>query len=179
MKKYLHIIILSQVFLFTISIFGQSASYAQGPMGRNFGFGLIIGEPLGATIKYWTAPNQAFDAYIGGSYFGAPRIGGDYIWHFDAFNSSVVKMYAGPGLALGFGRGYYYGFYNGHGKNGKDYFYYRDAGTTAVAARVIIGVNIIPRRSPVEIFLELGPLIGLSPSFGTALDVAAGIRFYP
>ncbi len=179
MKKYLYIIILSQVFLFTVSIFGQSASYAQGPMGRNFGFGLIIGDPLGATIKYWTAPNQAFDAYIGGSYFGAPRIGGDYIWHFDAFNSSVVKMYAGPGLALGFGRGYYYGFYNGNGKNGKDYFYYRDAGTTAVAARVIIGVNIIPRRSPVEIFLELGPLIGLSPSFGTALDVAAGIRFYP
>src|ERR1044072_8356922 len=33
---------------------------AQGPQGRNFGFGLVIGEPLGATVKYWTSSDNAF-----------------------------------------------------------------------------------------------------------------------
>jgi hypothetical protein len=149
--------------------------HAQGPRGNDFGFGIILGEPLGGTVKYWTASDQAFVGSIGGSYFGAPRVGVDYIWHFEAFRSSVVKMYAGPGLALGFGDGSYYWFYKKHG----DYFFVRDPGTTGVAMRVIVGLNIIPRRTPIELFLEAGPLIGISPAFGAAFDLGVGIRFYP
>lgn len=150
--------------------------HAQGPNGNSFGFGIILGEPLGGTVKIWTAPDQAVAASIGGnSYFGSLRLGADYLWHFDVFRSQIVKMYAGPGLVLGFGQGREYFFY----RRGRDYFYVRNEGDAGIAARMIVGLNIIPRRSPVEIFLELGPLIGISPFFGVALDVAAGIRFYP
>lgn len=147
----------------------------QGPGGRDFGFGIVLGEPLGATVKLWTAPDQALVGSIGGSYFGSPRIGSDYIWHFDAFHSSIVKMYAGPGLAIGFGDGVYYGYYKKHG----DYFFVREPGTTGIAMRVVVGINVIPRRTPIELFLEAGPLIGISPSFGGAFDLGLGIRFYP
>ncbi len=147
---------------------------ANGPRGKNFGFGLILGDPVGGTIKYWLNNENALDFYLGSSYFGSLRIGGDYLWHFDAFNSQVVKMYAGPGISLGFGhgKGIWY-------KEDKNKFYYWEDGTTGIAARVIFGLNIIPKRSPIEIFLELGPLIGISPNVGVNIDAAIGIRFYP
>jgi len=155
-------------------ILTATSLFAQRPMGRNFGFGLILGDPVGATIKVWTAPDQAFTGMIAASYFGSPRIGGDYIWHFNAFNSDVVNMYAGPGLVLGIGRGAYYIY-----RNNGDVFYVRDDGVAGIAARVMLGINIVPRQTPIEIFLEAGPLIGISPGFGAAIDLGLGIRFYP
>jgi len=142
---------------------------AQGPGGNSFGFGLVVGDPLGLTVKLWTNPVNAFVFDIGESNFGPTRLDADYLWHFDPFHSRIVKMYAGPGLALAFGSGN--GIYGGrefdHGDNG-----------VGIAARVMFGLNVIPSRTPLEIFLELGPIIGISPG-GAGLDVAAGIRFYP
>lgn len=152
----------------------NSVARAQGPRGNDFGFGLILGDPLGGTIKYWTSAENAFDADIGASYFGAPRVDIDYLWHFNAFRSSVVKMYAGPGLAVGFGTGNEFFYVQDHRR-----YYYRVAGETGFGARVIVRLNIIPRASPIEVFLQAGPLIGISPSFGASFDAAIGIRFYP
>lgn len=157
---------------------------AQGPNGNDFGFGIILGEPIGGTVKIWTARDQAVAASIGGnSYFGNLRIGADYLWHFDVFRSQVVKMYSGPGLVVGFGEGHDHWFHSGHGHgNGHghdDHFYFRDEGGVGFAARVVAGLNIVPKRTPVELFLEIGPLIGISPFFGVAVDGAIGIRFYP
>jgi hypothetical protein len=166
MKKGLLLLIIS-LFLF------QDLS-AQGPRGKSFGFGITLGDPLGATIKYWTSRENAFTAYLGTSYFGSFRIGGDYLWHFDAFNTPVVKLFAGPGLAVGFGHGHGFYYKEDHG-----HFYYRDNNEIGVGARVIFGLNIIPKRSPVEIYLELGPMIGFIPETGVAMDAAVGIRFYP
>ncbi|HCN05746.1 MAG TPA: hypothetical protein DIS79_09005 [Bacteroidetes bacterium] len=149
---------------------------AQGPKGKEFGFGIILGDPLGLTAKYWTNNENALVFGLGASYFGAPRIQVDYLWHFDAFQSQVVKMYAGPGLGFGFGREGYGVWY----KRGKrDVFYYRDEGEFGIGVRAIVGINVIPKRTPLEIFLELGPNIGVAPGFGVALDAAIGVRFYP
>jgi hypothetical protein len=149
---------------------------AQGPKGKNFGFGIILGDPLGGTVKYWLNKENALTGSIGASYFGAPRLQVDYLWHFDAFSSSVVKMYAGPGLGLGFGSegsGIWY-----KGKRGN--FYYRDGDDgLGIAVRAVFGLNIVPKRSPLEIFAELGPNVGLIPGFGVAIDAAVGVRFYP
>src|SRR5690349_16128112 len=102
----------------------SSSLHAQGPNGGDFGFGIILGEPIGGTVKIWTARDQAFAASIGGnSYFGSLRIGADYLWHFDVFHSQVVKMYSGPGLVIGFGEGNEYFIYR---RKGHDYFYVRE-----------------------------------------------------
>jgi hypothetical protein len=148
---------------------------AQSPMGRSFGFGLVLFEPTGGTIKYWMNSQNAIDADIGGnSYFGALRIDGDYLWQFYPFNSPVANMYIGPGLALGFGYPYYSYYY----EEGPNRIFYR-GGAVGLGVRVIFGVDVVPRNTPIEIFFQLGPLIGLSPDFGAALDIALGIRFYP
>jgi len=156
---------------------GVSVSKAQGPRGNDFGFGIILGEPLGLTVKYWLNNENALVFDLGASYFGAPRIQVDYLWHMNVFKSQIVKLYAGPGLGLGFGHEGYGIFYKG--KKGPGYWYYRDDTVFGIATRVMVGVNIIPRATPLEIFLELGPNIGLYPNFGANLDAAVGIRFYP
>lgn len=147
-----------------------SLAQAQGPEGRSFGFGIILGTPLGATVKLWTASDQAFVGDIGASYFGPLRVQADYIWHFDVFHSYIVKMYAGPGLALAFGH-----------TDDNEFFDDDEPGSThfGVGGRVIVGLNIIPRRTPVEIFAELGPMIAFVPTVGVGLDGGIGIRFYP
>jgi hypothetical protein len=143
---------------------------AQGPEGNSFGFGLILGDPLGLTVKLWTSTENAFVGDIGGSDFGPLRIQGDYLWHFNAFHSSVVKMYAGPGLALAFG-------------GGEDVFTDHRFGLAdngvGIGARVMFGLNIIPRQTPIEMFFELGPVIAFVPGIGAGFDYGVGIRFYP
>src|SRR5438876_3312766 len=157
--------------LVTFTLLLPLAVRAQGPEGRDFGFGLVLIEPLGGTIKYWTNPTNALVADIGASYFGATRLQVDYLWHFNPFNSTIVKMYAGPGLAIGFGNGH-----NGFFNRNEDRF--ETSTRAAISVRAIFGLNVIPHRTPLEMFLELGPLIGISPS-GVALDLGLGIRFYP
>jgi hypothetical protein len=163
------------LFACTVIFALANSASAQGPEGRNFGFGLVLGDPTGGTIKYWTASAQALVASIGGDYFGSTRLDIDYHWHFNAFRSSVVKLYAGPGIAFGFGSGRSFLWY----KKGHEYYFIRDDGSTGIGARILLGLNIIPRNTPIELYLEAGPLIGLSPAFGTSMDVAVGIRFYP
>jgi hypothetical protein len=148
-------------------------SYAQSPESKNFGFGLILGDPTGLTLKFWTQRNNAFVIDVGASYFGSPRIGVDYLWHFDAFRSNIAKLYAGFGGVIGIGQsnGFYYTKHNG--------FYYRSDNGLGLGVRGVFGVNVIPRSSPLELFFEVGLLVGLSPSFGSAGDVGLGIRYYP
>lgn len=146
--------------LASIILFVGATVFAQSPMNRDFGVGLILGEPSGATVKYWTAYDQALVGSVGISRFDATRVGLDYMWHFDAFNSDVVALYTGPGVAFG-----------SLGGSSDD----------RAGVRGMLGLNIVPRSTALEIFFEAGPLIsfpgGGSPS--TSLDAAAGIRIYP
>ena len=166
MKKIILFILIINGIIFT-------NSYAQSPENKSFGFGLILGDPTGLTLKFWTQRDNAFVIDVGASYFGSPRIGVDYLWHFDAFKTNTTKLYAGFGGALGIGqgRGFYYAEHNG--------FYYRSDNGLGLGVRGVFGVNVIPLSSPLELFLEIGLLVGISPEFGSAADVGLGIRYYP
>jgi hypothetical protein len=150
-------------------ILGSTKCMAQDFGRKDFGLGLIVGDPLGLTIKYWTNNTNAFVIDFGESDFGPTRISADYLWHFDAFQSRVVKMYIGPGAVVAFG--------DGNGPYGGNEFN-RDDKNEGIGVRAMLGLNFIPEHTPIEIFCEAGPLIGLSPT-GFGIDVAAGIRFYP
>lgn len=166
---------MKKTLLFILILIGTifTPSFAQSSESKNFGFGIILGDPTGLTLKFWTQRNNAIVIDVGESYFGSPRIGVDYLWHFDAFKSNIAKLYAGFGgvLGIGQGRGFYYSEHHG--------FYYRSDNGAGLGVRGVFGVNVIPRNSPLELFLEVGLLVGLSPSFGSAGDVGLGIRYYP
>lgn len=145
-------------------------SFAQSPQGKNFGFGIMLGDPTGGTAKFWTSRQNAFVLSLGKSYFGSPRVGVDYLWHFNSFNTNTANLYAGVGGAIGFGegRGFWY----------KDK-YFRTKDEAGVGARGLFGINFIPRDTPLELFFEIGVLMSLTPDFDTGADAALGIRFYP
>ena len=161
------------IVIFSVIVLGNSSIiFAQSPLGKQIGFGIIVGDPTGVTVKIWRSRENAFVIDAGSSYFGSPRINVDYLWHFDAFHSTIAKLYAGPGGVIGFGAGHGFWYVDGSG------FYYRKTGI-GLAARGIFGVNFIPKNDPLEIFFETGVLVGLAPDFGSAVDAALGIRYYP
>lgn len=145
----------------------------RGPNGKDFGFGIIVGDPLGGTIKFWTGGTNALDVDLGTSYFGSPRIDVDYLWHFDAFRSRVAFLYAGAGGVLGFGRS------NGFLYKGEGRFYSRAGNDVGIGIRGLFGLDVVPARTPLEFFLQFGVLVGLAPEAGSAVDLALGMRFYP
>lgn len=157
------------ILIMFMSLFLFENVYAQSPQNKKFGFGIMLGDPTGGTVKIWTQPANAFVIDLGSSYFGSPRLGADYLWHFNAFNSRIANLYAGPGAVLGFGEGS--GFWY------KDKFI-RTGGSVGVGIRGVFGVDVVPQRTPLEIFGEIGVLVGFSPS-GSSVDVAIGLRFYP
>ncbi len=142
------------------------------PMGRDFGLGLMIGEPTGLTAKIWTHQSTAFALSIGNSYMGNLRIGADYLWHFNAFNSNVINMYVGPGIAIGIGEsgGWWY-------KNDNKYWY-KQNDEIGVGLRGLLGFNIVPRNTPLEFFGELGLMFGFVPASQSKLEGAVGFRYY-
>lgn len=165
------LLIIAAIVLFV----GTSESFSQRiGAGDNFGFGIILGEPTGLTLKYYTERYEAFAFSLGPSYFGSPRLGADYIWHFHAFESQLVHLYAGPGLVLGFGEGE--GFWY---KERGDRFFVRSSSDLGLGVRGVFGINFLLKSAPLEFFGELGVLVGFAPEFGSAVDAAIGMRFYP
>ncbi len=167
MKKY---ILISAILTFLVMSALPLKSFA--PMGRDFGLGIMIGEPTGLTAKIWTRQNTAFAISLGNSYLGSFRVGLDYVWHFNAFNSSVVNLYAGPGVAIGIGEssGWWY-------KN-NDKYWYKQNDEIGLGVRGLFGINIVPRNTPLEFFGEIGIMVGMVPSTHTNAEGAIGIRYY-
>jgi hypothetical protein len=167
MKKFRYVLMIIMILFVS-----TQALKSYSPNGKSFGIGVMVGEPTGLTLKLWTQRDIAIAISIGNSYFGSLRIGADYLWHFNAFNSSIVNLYAGPGIAVGIGEsgGWWY-------KN-KNKYWYKGENETAVGIRGILGMNIVPRNSPIEIFGEIGLMIGILPMTHTNGEGSVGIRFY-
>ncbi len=154
-----------------IIILFNSNSYAQSPNNKKLGFGIIIGDPTGLTLIYWNNSVNAWVMDIGASYFGSPRIGLEYLWHFSPFDMHAAAIYAGVGGVVGVGEGHGFWYNNGSG------FYARPG--SGFGVRGVFGLNYFPKETPLELFAELGVLVGIVPNFGSGIDAAVGIRFYP
>ncbi len=153
-------------------IFLTYSAISSPPSGKEFGFGIQVGEPTALTAKYWVSNTNAFQFSLGSGSYAGLRITGDYLWEFDAFNHSQFKLYAGPGIVIGFGKGNTVLI-----KQDDDKWFYRDNGT-GIAGRGIVGINYMLSNTPIELFLETGILLGVTPSFGALSESALGIRFY-
>jgi len=161
MKSRIIVIIFFMVF---------ALNYANA-QNKNFGFGFVLGDPTGFSFKFGLGGNNAISAVLGGSSFGTPRIGADYLWYYNSFNSSIVELYFGPGAALGFGHSHEWYWHDDN-----KYYEHNDL---SLGARMIIGINVVPPRTPLEIYLELGPMIEVVPDFHSDVEVGLGVRFFP
>lgn len=149
MSKIKYIIVLLSVF-FLSNINAQS---------KGIGLGLIIGEPTGISFKYWTGSTTAFDAALAWSFIdeGAFHIHGDYIFH----NMRLISVPEGT-----------LPFYYGIGARIKT------ANDTKLGVRVPLGLAYLFSNAPVDIFLEIVPILDLTPKTDFSINAAIGARYF-
>jgi len=129
----------------------------------------MIGEPTAITIKARSGGSNDWIFNIGSfSKYGNLRLDGIYTFNFpSAFNSRDFELYAGIGGVIAFG-------------DGNSFFYEKKKRENdfGIGVKGLMGVNFKPSKK-FEIFLELGPLLGVTNKLGADMEAALGFRFYP
>ncbi len=127
---------------------------------NGFGLGIIVGQPTGISAKYWTSSSTAFDFGLGYSFENNSRmhIHADYLFHSkDLFNTSEnIALYYGPGARLKL----------------------VDKGDSRLGFRFDVGLVWVPRNSPVDVFLEIAPLLDIIPETKFSVNGGIGVRYY-
>ena len=152
----------------------RGTAFSQEPAMNHLSAGAIFGNPLGATMRYRLETANSVDVSFGPDYFGSPRLQMDYVWQFHAFSSRTVGEYFGPGLAVAFGKGINT-FYT-HEWARESFATNEDKGF-GLGGRAIFGMSITPNKSPLEFFMESGPMIPMIRVFDLDLDGAIGFRY--
>ncbi len=134
-----------------------SESYA----GR-LGAGVTLGEPIGASLKYWFNDTLAIDGAVGWSTHDDTDlyVHSDVLWHnFDLIPVSRGRMpvYFGVGGLVRF----------------RD-----DNNDNQVGIRVPVGVSYMFDNVPVDIFIEIGPAIDVAPDVQGEVTGGVGIRYW-
>jgi hypothetical protein len=126
---------------------------------RGFGLGISIGEPTGLNGKFWVSGSNAIDGGIAWSFRrqGFLHVHADYLWHFSDIARGSVKLlpYIGVGGRIG-------------ARNGG----------AMLGVRVPFGLACFPGRAPIDIFLEVAPVVDLAPATELQGNGGIGIRYY-
>src|SRR5258706_6272173 len=154
--------------LLILSIAASSPVLAQG--GR-FGAGFVFGEPTGIAWKYQISDRNAVDGSIGFSPYDRYRINVDYLWQSYPFNEPRLALHYGVGGALGFGRTDYLFV------DGRNTYLFRTQ-DLGFGVRGVVGMTYLVPRTPMDLFLEVAPLMILAPGTGMGVDAGFGARFY-
>jgi hypothetical protein len=143
-------------FIIIITLFFAINISAQS---KGIGLGLIVGEPTGISFKYWTGSTTAFDAALAWSFIdeGAFHIHGDYIFH----NMRLISVPEGT-----------LPFYYGIGVRIKT------SNDTRLGVRVPLGLAYLFNNAPIDIFLEVVPILDLTPKTDFSINAALGARYY-
>ncbi len=127
---------------------------------HGFGIGIIIGEPTGISMKGWLSGTTAIDGGLAWSFVrnGSFHIHADYLWHsFDVFHTEErVPLYYGIGGRIK----------TEHQEDAR------------LGVRVVVGVGYLFRDAPVDLFLEIAPIVDLAPSTELEVNAGFGARFW-
>lgn len=145
--------------LFLIS--ASTIATSLGAQESGLGVGIILGAPTGLSCKAWTTSSTAIDAAAAWSLGRRSYLvlHADYLLH--SFGLWEVE---GGQLPL------YYGI------GGRVQF--RDNGDDRIGIRVPVGIDYLFAKAPLDVFLELAPLLDLVPETEFQLDAGVGIRYF-
>lgn len=126
---------------------------------NEFGLGIILGEPTGISLKKWIGSTTAIDGAIAWSFGngGSFHLHADYLFHnFSLFDVERGKLplYYGIGIRI------------------------KAKKKSKLGVRIPIGICYIFEKTPLDVFLELGPLLDLAPSVRFGFTGSIGARYY-
>jgi hypothetical protein len=128
---------------------------------NELGIGIMLGEPSGLSAKQWISRTTAIDAGLAWSFANdtAIQIHADYLHHrvylfeTDDFESRV-PVYFGLGARTVLGD------------------------DPTIGARFPVGLGRTFREYPVEVFLEIVPILDIIPDSDFSINAAIGARYY-
>jgi hypothetical protein len=142
--------------LVTLILFAAGTAVSQE---RGFGIGVMMGEPTGVNGKGWISSRSALDGGLAWSFRGDGYLHAhmDYLWHFtDVINSTQQVI---PYLGIG---GRLTGF--------------RSA--AVVGVRVAGGLAWLPSGSPLDVFVEVAPIVDIIPETRASANAGVGVRIF-
>jgi hypothetical protein len=126
---------------------------------KGFGLGVILGEPTGFSFKGWTGPSTAIDAALAWSFVDETtfHVHVDYLWH----NESITKK---PEMPVYYGVG-------GRIKTGGH-------GDDRIGLRVVGGLAYYVPDTPIDLFVEIAPILDFAPSTDFSINGGLGARYF-
>ncbi len=131
----------------------------------NWGFGVILGEPIALSAKYKISHESAVDFGLGYYWSHSVNIFSDYLYLFPGTSlANETKLnfvpYIGIGGLISLGS-------------------HEDVLHSGLYARMPLGLSLfIPQKSAIEFFVELVPILALLPGLSLALNGGIGLRVY-
>jgi hypothetical protein len=146
-------------FLLCACLFIATAAHLRA-QESGLGVGIILGEPTGFSFKYWTGGVNAVDGGVAWSFTreGSLHLHADYLWHsFHVFETEErVPLYYGIGGRIK----------TEHQENAR------------IGVRVPVGIGYLFKDAPVDLFMEIAPIVDFAPSTDVELNAAIGARFW-
>lgn len=147
---------------FVALLFISVSSVQAQPKGNegDKGLGIIIGDPTGVSFKAWINSKHAFDLALAWTVErnDALHIHGSYLYHNnDFFNPNRGRM---P-------------LYYGIGGRVK-----ANSNRTSVGVRIPFGFEYLFQGAPLGLFLEVAPILDLTPNTELDINSGVGVRFY-
>ena len=126
---------------------------------RGFGMGIILGEPTGLSAKLWTSGDNAFDFAAAWSFKGDGNLllQADYVWHF----FDLIQVSSGK-----------FPFYIGIGAR------VVLANDPLFGARIPIGLDYLFADAPIDVFIEIVPILDLAPETDISVGGGLGVRYW-
>lgn len=131
----------------------------------DFAAGIILGEPTGLSVKYWSNDSRALTLGLAYSLRSYALVNLDYLWHFgsavpaEAKNATDGNVEWQPYVGVGAGV---------------------SLGTNALglSLRIPVGFEAILATTPLGIFLEAVPTMSIIPATAWGLGGGVGVRYY-
>ncbi|MFH1368796.1 MAG: hypothetical protein ABII64_06700 [Elusimicrobiota bacterium] len=142
-----------------IAVFIVAGSEAEEKYKRT-GIGIVLGAPSGLDAKIWFARDKAIDIAFGWGYWNV-WAQATYQWHYwlsdeNADNKDFsAPLYVGVGGFAGGGR--------------------KEVGLGPIG---VVGVDILFKKAPFDIFIEIGPAIQIAPESAMFFHGGIGVRYY-
>jgi hypothetical protein len=153
MKKNIFVVLFLFCFIFKVNA-----------QESGLGVGIMLGEPSGVSLKKWLNNTNAIDAGIGWSFTenGSIHLHADYLYH----NYDLIHV-SGEKIPLYFGVGGRLKMKGGDESKGN-----------SIGIRVPVGVAYQFQTYPFDAFVEIVPILDISPDTRVTFNSAIGVRYY-
>ena len=130
---------------------------------RDLGFGLVIGEPTGFSVKYMKTEKVGFDGAAAWSFADEStlHVHADILHHNWTFlqkefgiTEGALPLYCGIGGRLKFGN------------------------DLRAGVRFVVGVSYLFEDGPIDAFFELAPIMDVAPETTLNGNAALGLRYW-